>query len=745
MKFLSLFLLLIFASSAWSQALPTGRSERLEGLTGIYELGIDTPGIGQEMIQNEREAQFLLFERERPITNQEIIAARSIVGLGFKQPEIRRLMVDYIHSEIDLMSQRLKENLRSQSESLYIPEIVVGSGPHSAAYLQSKASNRPGQTTLVIDQKNRVGGTFADVNEAFYLNSTNRRNEGFRAQPGQGDLNYVHDIVGIPDFKARRWIEAGSLGEVAAVGLYLSDAVFMTQTKVISVDYNRSNKKGTYQVKLRDLKTGRFSYVYTDRVVLSSGLGKPRVFRDKPTQELIEREQKSARKKGTAPKLESFTDFVDRIGNVNNRTPIRDLAGKTVGIVGLGDSGRVISELLTGLGPEGAYRADVAQVGLPKRIYWFVGSSEASFKNCKEYIEKTRARYSQIAQALNSGVLVPVYSRVERIEGVAGEDGKFRVLVDRNLQGQAVSEVGLLNFEVPSDVRVGRNEAQIVSQNITFDKIIYSIGFETQLPKVLSKLLKANGLEFKDAWRKVSETLDAFNRKEVNVANVLKEPSRPGENFGITLIGTSNEVLGGLPTEAEKVGINANSVSLFAGIERTKGIESALTRFDSLKQFDYTSESARARELSVSSVNSQQVFGPLSQSTPFVVEVRINDREVARSNSTNALLGLKVGFATESARYFQRETVSGSSNLRFSIKAKAGAENTLIVSSNFGLRTGIAETVFKNQQLVNQLKRSYFFEGSNIQEVILEVVPNAEGKVLPENIKVEIVKRARRL
>ncbi len=66
----------------------------------------------------------------------------------------------------------------------------------------------------------RPGGTFANVGATFNPNSTNRKDTGVRPEPGKGDLNEVHDIVGIPDFKSSRWAEAGSLKDVSSAGSF---------------------------------------------------------------------------------------------------------------------------------------------------------------------------------------------------------------------------------------------------------------------------------------------------------------------------------------------------------------------------------------------------------------------------------------------------------------------------------------------------------------------------------------------
>ena len=539
------------------------RARKISRLLSIYSQAVDGVGPDSDIVNEARDQKKeVLYNQSIPL-DPAYVKARNLIAPLFKSDNARAITVNLINQMITEASEKLKAKiLDPKSEALSVPEIVVGMGPQGAAYLQEKTQAAPNEKVLVVDSAEKPGGTFGRVGSAFALNSTNRKYEGERAVPGRGDLNNVHDIVGLPDYKGKRWTEAGGLGEVSSVGVYASNGAPLTQTEVISVQENTSgNLLGKYKVTMEDKVSKQKFDVYTDKVTFTTGIGKPRAFGDDATKELIENETKNAQRSNRIARIESFSDFANRIGNPDNREPIRDLNGKTVMIVGKGDSGRVVAEFLTGLAPEKAYKSDVAQVGRPEKIYWFLGLEGE--RKCADYIAQTRARYSQIAQAINSGVLIPVPGRVTSI----GKEGQKQYTAAHQFQkenGEVVTRKSKIEYILPADERVGREKESVVKEKVVFDKIIYTTGFNNALPKVLEPL--SQGVEFADVWKFKKAELAQFEGKEVNYA---REHIYAKD---ITLAGPANESLGGLPLKGELAGVNANTVSLFANVERTKAL-----------------------------------------------------------------------------------------------------------------------------------------------------------------------------
>ena len=545
------------------------RWERLQSLISVVRQAVGQPGpVGETLRTALKDRAEILFNQQRP-TPASVYQARLTVASLFKDKNTRDLLVSAATSEVQRLSSQMKRQALAAQTPLIVDEIVIGMGPQGTAYAQEKTSSDPDRLVLMIDRARKPGGTFSEVGGAFRLNSTNRQDNGSRATPGQGDLNKLHDIVGLPDFKGARWVEAGSLGEVATVGVALSSALPMLETEIVKVERNPFEGP-RYQVELRDLRSGRTFYVKTDKVAVATGLGRPTFsFADAPTRETIERERSSAERARVTPKIESFTEFINRVGDPENRKPIRDLLGKNVLVVGGGDSGRVVNELLVRLGSEEAYRDDVAQAGQVKRIFWYVGKS--GFAECKEYISKARARYAQLAQALNSGQLVPVPGNVNRI----ATDGQGRYVIDTDTligptpgaggKTSMLKTGGEVVYYRVADVRTGQTQ-QLVTEAVSFDKVISATGFESELPRILAPLYAG---DFKAAWKPLERVAEAFGESPVIVANELRDA------LGVFAIGPANEILGGLPRKEELKGINENTVSLFANVERSR----ALARF----------------------------------------------------------------------------------------------------------------------------------------------------------------------
>ena len=585
------------------------RWSRLRRVLSAYIQVAQTPGpISQEVLDSIMNANAELFNQEVPL-RQDIRRVRTIVASLFKNPESRAILISLMNQELTRLSNELKKatftnETITEPRVIKVSELVVGMGPQTAAYLQEKANIAPNESILVVDSAKKAGGAFADLGAAFYLNSTNRQNNGQRAQPGEGDLNYLHDIVGLPDFLGRRWVEAGFKGQVAQVGVFLSQAVPLLETTVESIREIIVNNRFGYEGALRDAN-GNSVLVQAERVVFITGLGQAKPFGNPATEELIEMETRSAERAQLPPPIETFKDFTVRVANAQNSQNFSDITGKTILLVGAGDSGRTIAEFLTGLGPEGAYRNYPAQVGRPRRIYWFTGIE--GIASCEKFVATSRARYAAIAQAINSGVLVPVPGKVDAIESVnGGSFPKYAVTGDQSLitssDGTIVGTRKIeivqtpfgpkgsrVQYIVPDDQRKNR-QAEIIIETVAFDKVILANGFESQLPKVLAPIV--GGSSFAVSFFPISRKVESFGR-DINIGRRTR--ARDSITSGIYLVGPANEVISGLPDATETVGISANTVSSFANTERTKEMArfvQELVNVDPASKLDLETENA---------------------------------------------------------------------------------------------------------------------------------------------------------
>jgi hypothetical protein len=687
------------------------RLERANRLVSIYQQALSSTGIDAEIVNEAKnEKAEVLFNQESSL-DPSYRGVRNLLAPVFKSDSSRIIAVNLMNQLLTTMSKDLKAKVfTSDRKAIIVNEVVVGMGPQSAAYLQQKTSSAPNEQILVIDSAIKPGGTFANVNSAFALNSTNRKYDGERATPGSGDLNNVHDIVGLPDFKGKRWTEAGGLADVASAGIYLSNAQPLMGVEVVKV-YPYEGNPSLYSVVIRDRATGVESNIVTNKVIFTSGLGEAKPFAEKASQELINEVQRDAKRARKIPAIESFSDFVERIGNPDNRKPLRDLSGKDILLVGRGDSGRVLAEFLTGLAPEEAYKSDVAQTGRPKRIFWFVGLEGE--RRCSEYIAETRARYAQIAQAINSGVLIPVPGRVTKID--RAQENKYSIdYTFRAENGTDVSKSKEIDFLLPKDERVGRTGETRVVQDISFDKVILTTGFDNKIPSVLEPVSK--GLEFKDAWDLKEVEVKQFNNEKVAIAREHKNAP------GIFLAGPANESLGGLPKAAELAGVNANTVSLFANVERTKDLarqESTIkSATPNLNEF-----TAEMRIPKKEVQMSRDANSTLIEFTP------ADNTNVKRANNVDLSLRTAIDFT------FRRLKISGLEGaLQVKIYQKEGSTgvfNLEIVETNLTAETTkeISKALQDNKLLEDVLKKDIFQDKGKVKQIDIEIPIMKDGNL----------------
>lgn len=692
---------------------------RAEKLVPLLRQAVTAPGeIGDALREALKNRADVIFNQETALP-ESVAKVRLVMATLFKSDATRALAVSLIQDDMTRLSNEIKAELAAPKltrQPLLVDEVVVGMGPQSAAYVQEQTTRNPSRRVLLVDNALRPGGTFADVGEAFFLNSTNRKNDGSRASPGRGDLNYVHDIVGIPDFKGRRWVEAGSIGEVTSVGVYLSQALPLLETQVLKVE--RDPRSDGYIVSMRDLRSNQTFEVQTQRVILASGLGERVPFADAEVEELIRREERSARRSGRAPRLEDGIEFLNRVGAQSSNLPIRDLVGKEVLVVGGGDTGRVLVELLTRLGPEGAYGADVAQVGQVKRIFWMVGLEGP--RECAEYIERTRARYSQIAQAINSGQVVLVPGRLTSIAAAEGAAEKYEIEhTFKKENGSVVRKPRNIEYLLPADPRVGR-QAETVSEPIQFDKILLSTGLKSSIPRVLSGL---SSEPFERVWEPVKAVVEGLGEGEVSIANRHKTAS------GVFLVGPANEALGGLPSPAELKGISANTVSLYANVVRTKALAAQISEAPIVRAND--SSFAEFRE----AVEGQSAPGATvdieasrnAGERSFTVEV---DAEKLESIRRVGAVDLALRVAVDrSLRNIRLETRLQEVQIEF-VKGEGLAYRAVIKDVNLApAALKKIQALFRENTLLSSvLVRDLFARGTSVQSVLVTLPVTSRGR-----------------
>jgi hypothetical protein len=559
---------------------------------------------------------------------------QSAAGIKDIRPELvalskndgtRDLLEASVVAEQRFRSDKLADSIRERRLQKF-DTVIIGAGPHGAALVQEFTRVNPKRSVLVIDAASRPGGTFADVGPVFALNSTNREDTGAQANVGRGqaggpkgdgNLNAIADILGIPDFSGLKWPLAGHLGYVTTMAMEYSSAQLLLNTRVVAIGPNRSAGGGvrlTVQMNVSGTSSAAYDRdIAAQEVILATGIGKPTFFL--PAFENARKQLAAAASDTQPPPLMGFGEFVSRVNEDlrNNRNPMAPYANKRLLVVGGGDSGKVVIEWLSGLGPDSKSYGP-AQIGEPKSIVW----SGVDFVSCQDFLATARSRYSRISSPLNSALVSLSPLKVTNLDlsndaktvVVTGstlklkKDGSFgpanlspedRKTIDELVkQGKFFTTKGLTTGELRSKDQNntdGNANLKIDPQPGTqFDFVIDATGFRTEALSLLqagfNKGLIPDGTLLSDYFEPVSDRLgtdanELLRGKSVNIVSRFKLPSNPLESYPIYAVGPANEQIfsGGLISKEELAGVSANSVSLFANIIRTKKVPAAIAQF----------------------------------------------------------------------------------------------------------------------------------------------------------------------
>lgn len=301
------------------------------------------------------------------------------------QPDARKSFMKAIDETVTAESDALKEQAR-ESGGLKVDILLVGAGLQASVAAAQMRLENPKLSVLCIDEKPQIGGQFRSygARPTFRINSRSHRPQledsvyGEISLPGElGNLNSFGDTAPLqmPDITTETYPTNVDMGDVAAVNLFLSAPV-MTETKHVSCV-----SSGTDQeiVTVADIITGQEYKINAQRVVFITGAGERQKIED-------------------AGNVWTAEEVLAHFGNEDNPLPMETFAGKTIAVIGGGDSGKIIVELLSRLGPQAAYGKSVAQFGNPQSIAWY----GVDFTNQDEYCEQNRSRYSQLGAFISN-------------------------------------------------------------------------------------------------------------------------------------------------------------------------------------------------------------------------------------------------------------------------------------------------------------------------------------------------------
>lgn len=294
------------------------------------------------------------------------------------------------------MNPKAKAHLEARLDEMWAPkkppkrmnakEVIIGGGLHAAIYARARVmQGHP--PPLVLEASERAGGSFAvSKNPSFYLNSRNR--------PGpltlpllDGALNVLPGSELQPAHLSNSEYQRNSDLAYVIRTLLAANAKVLTGVRVLEANAVRGRAVfvvGRGYVRegggLR-LSLGSGGFVYAERVILATGLGRPRTL-------------------GFQPDDKRILDFAQFMAKMDEPFPLREMG--RVAVIGNGDSGKTVIEALMGMGPAGE-QLSMAALDRPQKIDWYgVGAS----LKCQDFEQNARSRYKPI------GRLLPFQGRV---------------------------------------------------------------------------------------------------------------------------------------------------------------------------------------------------------------------------------------------------------------------------------------------------------------------------------------------
>lgn len=247
----------------------------------------------------------------------------------------------------------------------YVPELVVGAGPHAANFCRTLAVLRPDCLPLVVDTRERLGGQFAiPEGSGWFLNSRSRPSADNRqSRPGTDQaLNAIGAYAPVQeaDLTGQSYAPQDRLALAVRLTLFLSCQALLGTRFLRRFPNDAATREklslpgetapqGRYLIELQNIRSGESRYLATDALFLAGGLGESNTaFRDPKSRRTIAQERQRQERRQAA-RYYTFEAFMAYFNDPTVPFPLRGLT--RVIVIGDGDSSRVTVEALLGFGP----------------------------------------------------------------------------------------------------------------------------------------------------------------------------------------------------------------------------------------------------------------------------------------------------------------------------------------------------------------------------------------------------------
>jgi hypothetical protein len=546
--------------TAWADGVTLLRSQSFNTQSNcvvrqFYQNLLDDASLGVTLRKSLSDRDLLLSNGYDPKAPSQALR-KPMVAMA-RNPEIRPNLVDSILADMRRKSDALSARIDQAEKSGKIDEasqvydyVVVGTGVHDQIFNNIVSAKNPTLKGLSVGDGDAVSENFALADQFFRINSSNRATKaGVLPKPGEGNLNeFPGGIVQVPDIDPNRFPPARTLSDAATINRSVdsADILFHHRVKAV-VPKDLAGLPGErwparYQVELEDA-AGNTKYVYTDRVVNAGGLGAPNIpVKDEKSRKLIySAYNEIAKNPDSSTTMLSFEDAVRRAARTDH--PYEAYAGKDIAIIGgrdvaKGDSAKVFIEWLAGFAPSAAYGKDTAQLGRFKSIDW-VGISA---KDCKEYINNTRARYADISIPFRDGNLKGVDGKLESVTQAA--DGKWELTY-----------------------RLSNGRTKVVQKDV----VIFATGYEPQSSSLYTSIATKDGNGRILDGKNPIQNSDLVEPVRKAVKGIADRPTiaKKIKNEDIYFVGPD---AGTIVTQGEQAGVTENVASIFATGPRTAAL-----------------------------------------------------------------------------------------------------------------------------------------------------------------------------
>ena len=350
------------------------RTRRLqEGALGSFVRGIREDGTGHSTIKSFTSLRHILNGQEKGAQVPEHRALSPFLTGIMNHDKFRTSFMAALDQTATAESDALKEQAR---DGIQVDVLIVGAGAQGSVAAARLRADNPELSIISVDESAQLGGQFRSYGSrpTFRINSRAHRadnNSGEAALPGgEKNLNPFSEVsvMQLPDVTTETYPTNTDMGDTIAVNQFFSGPV------MLGVKFSSSQRANGFETaELNDVDTNAKYYVKARKIIVLTGSG-------------------GREKSSNSENVWSVEQLLSYFGNDANKFPMDAFIGKSVAVIGGGDSGRIAVELLTRLGPKDAYANSVAQLGGPESIAWY----GVNFESREEFCATNRSRYEQI-------------------------------------------------------------------------------------------------------------------------------------------------------------------------------------------------------------------------------------------------------------------------------------------------------------------------------------------------------------